>query len=245
MMDADLWFNTYKRYKSGTTKFTTWLIEAVQNCGQSLADITSVSAPSTAPFPKDAKRKAGKAAENASTQTKQSKYLVPIRDFTKLAEVIVKSTKQRIQVPSSILALLDDVISLRKEYSHWVVGQAAAKSQAEYESQLYFVSVLQQVKGILRRNECAVPKWRRPPHGKANTDPQEKETVNIFEALSLEEPKDVVNSPDSSIPTGTNAKSTATSKPIYDMEFLHDEVLFSSFLFFQDLEAIRECIRKT
>ena len=244
-MDADLWFNTYKRYKSGTTKFTTWLIEAVQNCGQSLAGITSVSAPSTAPFRKNAKKKAGKATEDALTQTNQSKYLIPIRDFTKLAEVIVKSTKQSIQVPSSILALLDDVISLRKEYSRWV-GQAAAKSQAQYESHLYFVSVLQEVKGILRRNECAVSKGRRPD-GKENTDPQEKKTANLFEALTLEEPKDVEDSPDSffSVSTGPNAKSTTTSKPIYDMEFLHDEVLFSSVFFFQDLEAIREFVRKT
>lgn len=148
-------------------------------------------------------------------------------------------------MPPSILALLDDVISLGKEYSRWVI-QAAAKSQAQYESHLYFVSVLEQVKGILRRNECTVPKGRRAD-GKENTDPQDEETVNIFEALTLEESKDVVDSPDSffSVSTGPKAKSTTTSKPIYDMEFLQDEVLFSSVLFFQDLEAIREIIRKT
>ena len=192
-MDADIWFNTYNRYKSGTAKFITWLIEAVQSCGQSLAGITNVSTPSPAPFSKGAKKKAGKAAVNALTQTEQSKHLIPIRDFTKLVEVIVKSTKQKIQVPSSILVLLDDVISLHKEYSRWV-GQAAGGSQAQNETHLYFVSVLQQVNGIVRRNNCALPKGRRPD-GKENTDPQEKEAANIFEALSLEEPEGAVDSP--------------------------------------------------
>lgn len=122
-MDADLWFNTQERYKSGTTKLTTWLIEAVEICGQSLAGITKVLAPSPASFSKEAKQKAGKAVVNASTQTKQSKNLIPIRDFTKLAQVIVSLAKHKIQVPPSILALLDEVISLRKEYSHWVDRQ--------------------------------------------------------------------------------------------------------------------------
>lgn len=244
-MDADHWFTAYKRYKSGTTKFTTWLTEAVQHCGRSLADITQVSAPSPAPFPKAAEKKAGKAAVNASTQIKHSKYLVPIKDFTKLAQVVVNSTKQKIQVPPSILPLLDDIISLRKEYSHWV-GQAAGGSQAQYETHLHFVSVLQQVKAILQRSERAVPKGSGPV-GKENTDPRGKEAANIFEALSLEEPTGAVDSPDSSFSVSTrpNANVKATSKPIYDMELLHDEVLFSSVLFFQDLEAIRRLIRKT
>ena len=228
-MDADLWFSTYKRYKSGTTKFTTWLIEAVQKCERSLADITQVSASLPAPFSEKAKKKAGKAAANASTQTNQSKY----RDFTKLAQVVVNSTKQKVQVPPSNLALLDDVISLRKDYSHWV-GQAAGGSQAQYETHLYFVSVLQQVKGILQRSECAVLKGKGPV-GKENTDPQGKEPANIFEALSLEEPIDAMDSPDScfSVSTGPNSKSTATSKPIYDMEFPMMKSYFPLFCFFR------------
>lgn len=214
------------RYKSGTAKFITWLIEAVQSCGQSLAGITNVSTPSPAPFSKGAKRKAGKAAVNALIQTEQSKHLIPIRDFTKLVEVIVKSTKQKVQVPSSILALLDDVISFRKEYSRWV-GQAAGGSQAQNETHLYFVSVLQQVKGILRRNDCALPQGRRPD-GKENTDPREKEAANIFEALSLEEPEGAVDSLNLSfsISIKLKAKLIATSKPIYDVEFFYNEVLF-------------------
>lgn len=243
IMDADLWFNTYKRYKSGTTKFTTWLIEAVQKCGHNLADITNVSAPSPTPSSKGAKKKTGKAAVD---KTQDCKYLIAIRDFTKLAEVIVKSTKHKIQVPSSILALLDDVISLRKEYSRWV-GQAADEgSRAQIESHLYFVNVLQQVKGILRRQECAMPKGARPDE-KDNRAPQGKDAVNMFETLSLEEPEGALDSLNSSVsvPTGPKAKTMAASKPVYDMESLYDEVLFSSVLFFQDLESIRKLIRKT
>lgn len=104
-------------------------MEAVQDCGHSLADITNVSAPSPCPSSKGAKKKAGKAAV---TETQEGKYLIAIRDFTKLAEVIVKSTKQHIKVPSSILALLDDVISLRKEYSRWV-GQAADEGSRAHD----------------------------------------------------------------------------------------------------------------
>lgn len=56
----------------------------------------------------------------------------------------------------------------------------------------------------------------------------------------------MVNSPNPpfSVSTGPKAKNMATSKPVYDMEFLYHEALFSSFLFSQDFEAICELIRK-
>ncbi|CAD6564239.1 MAG: hypothetical protein ASARMPRED_004349 [Alectoria sarmentosa] len=115
----------------------------------------------SAPSSKGAKKKAGRTAVNALTQIEESKCLIALRDFTKLAE--------------------------------------------------------------------------------------EKEVANIFEALGLEEPEDAVDSPKPSVSVSTRpkAKNMATSKLIYDMESLHDEVLFSPVLFFQDLEEIREFIGKT
>ena len=82
--------------------------------------MTSISAPSPVSFPSKGAKKAGKAAV---AKTQDRKCLIAIRDFTKRAEVIFKSTKHKIQVPSGIFALLDDVISFRKEYSRWVARQ--------------------------------------------------------------------------------------------------------------------------
>ena len=109
---------------------------------------------------------------------------------------------------------MDDVISLRKEYSHWV-DQAGGQPRAQNASHLHFVHILQQVKGILRREQCAVPRLRGSD-GKENIVPQEKEAANIFEALSLEEPKDGVDSPNlwSSVSPGPKAEHMATSKPV-------------------------------
>ena len=76
----------------------------------------------------------------------------------------------------------------------------------------------------------------RGSDGKENIVPQEKEAANIFEVLSLEEPKDGVDSPNlsSSVSPGPKAEHMATSKPVWHMESFY-EVLFSSVLFFQDL----------
>lgn len=86
------------------------------------------------------------------------------------------------------------------------------------ESDDYFIDVLQQVKGIPRRQECKKPKVGRLD-GKENRDPREKEAVNIFETLSLEEPKGPLDSqsPSVSVLTEPKAKNVATSKPVYDM----------------------------
>lgn len=74
------------------------------------------------------------------------------------------------------------------------MGQAADKgSRTQNESDLNFVNVFQQVKGILCRQERVVPKGKRPDR-KENSNPQEKEATNISEALSLEKPKDAVDS---------------------------------------------------
>lgn len=140
--------------------------------------------------------------------------------------------------------LVENVISLREEYSRWM-GQAADKgSRTQNESDLNFVNVFQQVKGILCRQDRVVPKGKRPDR-KENSNPQEKEAANISEALSLEEPKDAVGSPNLwvSVPTGPKAMTLAIPKPVYHMESLYDDFLFSPGSFFQDLEAIREVMR--
>ncbi len=77
----------------------------------------------------------------------------------------------------------------------------------------------------------------RSPDGKENRHPQEKEAANIFEGLILEEPKDEMDSSKSalSVSNGSKAKNMAISKLVYAMNFIHDEVLFSSVSFVQDL----------
>src|SRR5687768_381563 len=97
------------RYKTGTAKFTSWLAEASQRCGQALESFGNLASPVT-----KKKKKAGKSG-GKKPPPKDTKYTIPVRRFIDLAEAIAKSEDPKVEVPRSILTLLNDVISLRKE----------------------------------------------------------------------------------------------------------------------------------
>ncbi len=223
--------NSYKRYKTGTQKFTSWLVEAVRRCGENIVDVPNSTS-------KSRKKKGAESSAKGSLPAGESKYTIPIRDFTKLAEIVVNSKNPRILVPSNILGLLAEVISLRKEFSAWMSHVASHDHlRAQNDSHRHFIKILNQVKTILHQKEDPVPTT-------ANEDKKENlpgnKLANIFEVLTLEEPEPVAHAATPAVPPLQN---TQNLELMYDMETLHDEVLISSICYYQDLNATRDFIR--
>jgi hypothetical protein len=104
-MDGFRLFDTYKRYKTGQNKFTTWLKQTAEKCGYSYAS--------------DREFKNGSGNRSSKSQSKARKdvpsgTVVRMAEFAGLAKAIVARTEN---IPGSIIQMLKDVIVQRKKAS--------------------------------------------------------------------------------------------------------------------------------
>lgn len=112
-------------------------------------------------LPKESRRTQVKPHVDASTQTRDSSYLVATRDFTRLADVVCQVYEA------------ENIGCRRHRASKGVLplgGSSAGECRAQNEDHLYCVNVLHRVKEILCRDIRAVPKVRRAD-GDENRDP--------------------------------------------------------------------------
>lgn len=142
---------------------------------------------------------------------------------------------QNTTIPSDMLDVLDDVISLRKECSRWLgVVERNAHSEAHNDNHQYFISVFERVKAILLSSPGGAD--TSSATGKCQT--AETSLANIFEALQIEEPQEVQTNTAPNI-SKTRPKRATPAKSTYDVLSEHDEILLSSIFFFQDVNLIR------
>ncbi|EME82467.1 uncharacterized protein MYCFIDRAFT_88405 [Pseudocercospora fijiensis CIRAD86] len=151
--------NTYKSYKAGTTKVTTWLVDNALRC-KAEVDLPSTSPPAAA--------KAGK-----------PKYIIAVNQYKPMAEAISASTDPKIRVPRAILSLLRDVITLRKRAAQFFKKITATRrrpaDEIKNEGHQHFISILEDVLRTLSPGNAA-------PNASDAT-----ELTNLFEALNVEE----------------------------------------------------------
>jgi hypothetical protein len=182
-----------------------------------------------------------------------SSYTIRVQHFVKLAEAISASTIPKVVVPTSIMTLLSEVISLRKEVSE-LFGNTITGDDGEFEGHTYFIGVLEQVKKLYVFNfhiivfpqinadsdiSYSLQPLAPEKSAKNQTEPKPKENVlqNVFEALTLEEPPET----DESISvTSTALVVPASTQQKYDIESDHNEIIMSSLFFFRDLKYIRD-----
>jgi len=114
------YLSTYRTYKAGTKRLTTWLVQAAKLCG---VDIT----PSTT-----------------------DKYQIPIAKFVDLAQTITLSKDPKIEVPQEIVTIIRTVIALRTEAGVVLAKLTGKSiNHSSNASHRYFISILDQVLGIL------------------------------------------------------------------------------------------------
>jgi hypothetical protein len=114
------YLSTYRTYKAGTKRLTTWLVQAAELCG---VDIT------------------------ASTT---DGYQIPLKQCLQLAQTITESTKPKITVPREIVTIIKTVIALRTDagliYARLTDKSINDVSNASHQ---YFISILEKVLKVL------------------------------------------------------------------------------------------------
>ncbi|CAK1366228.1 unnamed protein product [Cercospora beticola] len=155
-------WNTYRLYKEGTTKLTTWLVDNALRCK---ADVQTSASRNT----------------NNGEASSKSKYTVPLTQFVRMAKTIAHSTDPRIRISQNILALIKYTISMRKHAATFFSKMAfnagndeLLKSNASHQ---YFIEILEQVLNILD-----------PSNQKDKDISDEVDLPNTFSALTVEEP---------------------------------------------------------
>lgn len=128
--------DTYKAYKDGTTKLTSWLVKNALRCKV------------------DIKMK-------ASATSKSKKYAVPLSQFKEMAAAIAQSTNPVIRITPSILSVVRCTIALRKRAASFFAkispSKRTATSQDSNSGHRYFIKTLEEVLAILDPAKNSIP----------------------------------------------------------------------------------------
>ena len=261
-MLPDIIQSTYKTYKQDTNAIATWLATKAKQCGYSadlLVQGAAVTSSQAAPSSTRLKGKARKQAKGAATkgqvpvpstsvrsdEPKPPVYTIRVKDFITLADFIVSSGKQIVQVPEALAKALDRAILLRNQYSSGAGGSIESD-----EGHAYFLGVLEKTRDILKPR--MPPGMINDPLTKTessaneasetlNLDTDANEQVrNIFESLDLEEPsQEFLDAPD--VKPMDRATST---QPRYEAEAVQtlEEEYIAAHCLFEDVRHIRRFI---
>ncbi|KAF2797425.1 hypothetical protein K505DRAFT_398635 [Melanomma pulvis-pyrius CBS 109.77] len=228
---SPLLIDTYRQYKRGTEKFVQWLAETARLTG-TVDDIFIDN-----PDPKKGGRPKGKNRTKAKKSVQS--YLVPVKDFTRLATAVVATINS--QVPTQMIEILEDVIQARKSCAEWFLANqtdADDTIKAHNETHQFFISVLQEVLQVLKPMKLKEKESVRVEN--ESTDTNGHRLANMFEYLELEEPTESEWLPD--IPGHIERKVTPIS---YKIETSDDEISFAIYCFLKGATDIRVFVRRT
>lgn len=245
--------SSYKTYKEDTKAIATWLAVNAKRCGYSddlldrLGAASSAKATQAAPRLKGkARKKAQNAIKEASStgsapivvpsKTKTPTYIIKIKESVSLAEYIVACTKPLIQVPTTLVRVLDRAILLRKNFS------AETGSNIFDEGHAYFRGILEKTREVLKPrspSETVNDRLTKPVSAIDAADVARSEDIqNIFDKLDLEEPsQEFLDSPDV-VPSSQPGKER---QPNYEVEALQtkEEEYLAVHCLLEDVKHIR------
>nr|CAH0046424.1 unnamed protein product [Clonostachys solani] len=160
----------YRQYKNDTDSLASWLASTARHHGYPL-DLSPRNQGNTS-TPNSTGRLKGKARREArNAAPSAAKYIIPLHDFTQLANFIAKK-RPPVVIPSSLVSTIDRLINLRVGFAKLLArhGQAfSSESEARHD---YFVNILRGVRTILQPHPS-------PPGGAF---------LNRFSVLSVDEP---------------------------------------------------------
>lgn len=218
-------FDTYKRYKDETQTFISWLGETARKCGQSSQ-------------PEGTKKGRSKKKVQAPLVTK-----LALSDIVTLAKAISQSGAS-VEIPSHILRSLKFVIAQRKKCAVWFSQQSGGETlQRANESHSFVIDIFEKAFGILSPStETTKPAANRQASVEEEEEDSEIEFVNSFAGLEVEDFSDTeVNS--WAQPAAVPKKKKGPSKNVYEMEVSEEDLYFSLFCFFSDLNEIRTYLK--
>ncbi|KAH7135234.1 hypothetical protein B0J11DRAFT_502074 [Dendryphion nanum] len=172
-------FSLYTRYKKGTDKTIQWLAEIARPTGK-VDHLFAI--PAGHQTNRRAKGKARKQHKGAVATSEPQQYDLSAEAVRRLAEVC--ACIPHIRVPRTILIILADVISCRKEcaayYKSWKIELVSKEKQNADGGHLHFIQVMQDVYHILK------PKCAELEAATEQKDVKPK-LLNLFEYLDVED----------------------------------------------------------
>ncbi|KAF2098789.1 hypothetical protein NA57DRAFT_76028 [Rhizodiscina lignyota] len=130
-MDSDPLVEVYKKYKRGTTKIATWLVESATTL---CVDIPKQRSP------------------RPSSSTTPTKCTIGCADLLRITRDIVHAPSSQRIITRGIINTLEDVISARKMCAEWYSGLEDQDGAKSSESHAYFIGVLEQMLQLLRES---------------------------------------------------------------------------------------------
>lgn len=250
---------SYRRYKADTDFFATWLATTAKHCGFQYEGQCTKSASASASASAQSIKLKGRArtlARRAVQERIKSKdpveppaeqgprYTLATAHFVPMAERIASSTKPAIQIPYTVLRILDRAISLRKKVGSMIASDAADED-ADFRHS-HFVEMLERVRNILKPRMSS---QQAPPprnlHNTAQDVVPKKDLNNIFEALQTEDPLDSLQQAQDSSNSSVEAPSIHGGAS-YTTEALSDwcEALLAFDCLLHDLRGMRTTLKE-
>jgi hypothetical protein len=139
-------FDTYKLYKAGTNKVTTWLASKAREANllsDLFPDASEVNSKGKGRL-KGKARAAQKASEKRNGQTHQ----IPLAAIPRIAKASAGLKEQ--EVPCTIIQTLEEVIAARSVCTRCFEGSTEASTQASNQTHQHFIGVLCEALEILK-----------------------------------------------------------------------------------------------
>ncbi|KAH7253509.1 uncharacterized protein BKA55DRAFT_689005 [Fusarium redolens] len=205
MLPDDL-VGALQRYKEDTNSVAAWLASTAKHCGY--------KSQTAEPNDKDAQQKpsgrlkgnARKEAKGQATDSKNGtgqKYTVALDDYVPMAKCIAAHRKATIKVPTSFVSTINRVIHLRSSFRARMVKQGVDIDENANKNHLYFVSVLETVRDVLRPNMMKADKQKSPQPMKPSN------LTQGFSLLTVHEPsQEFLDAPDIERPKQRAGDST-------------------------------------
>lgn len=231
-------YDSYKRYKAGTTNFLAWLVKNAPSSTRLAEQPISESNPK-GPRLKGKERRAAKKELTAETHIVATSRIVP------LAQGLVRNAKKPVKVPRSVIGILRRTIAARNECAVWFEAQAKREtsSSESVNRHAYFVGMLAKALEILEPHIAPAGK------GSAGKDKSTKPSAistNWFTVLEMEdfEQQDDVKGLDNQTRNTDNARARAqkSTANVYEAEAADGDLVFATFCLFQDMDRIQEYV---
>jgi len=232
-------FDTYQRYKFGTSVFVSWLGEAARKCGY-------FAQQSTEPSNKPAKTKwtVRKAAKKRSKETPAS--LLTLTELPLLAEIVANSDTE---IPLSVVVVLKQVIKARTQCARFYTRQNGDQNpKGPDASHEYAIEIFKRVLDILtpsadggEANGKKTPIIVDESGHKVPID-----FTNSFEGLKIEDPASDLEDYAANVQS-INAKTKKKQKSgvrSYEMEDPLADYMMEIFFFFSDLNEVRSYLQQ-
>lgn len=265
---------SYKRYKEDTNVFATWLSKTAKACGYEPpgskdseknpvnASKVNVPTPQGARLKGKARKEAKLAAASNDGPSKDAvqanvpvtRYTMRTIDLLEQAKVIANFTKPRIQMPLSILRVVQRAIQARQRCAAWF-QKTGAKNDDSTEGHVHFINVLEKALVILEscctasnEKSSASTQEHKSKHS-ASADVNGDSLRNRFKMLDVEDTNDVVldvAASDVTVAKKSPSPTAQAANDVYELEIQYGaDLAFIIFCFFEDMHRIQDFLKET